>query len=353
MIPYIFIGLLLFLLSVRFKNISKNNGFIAFFVLFLLAALRASTIGIDLAGYISDFNTGHYLIEYQTEKGFSLLLDVIKIFNKNQQFFITITSFVIYFLIFLFLRKTSPNIAFSLFIFFILSNESGYLFTFSGLRQSIALGFILWSFYYFSNKKFLLSSLFYLIAFSFHNSAIFALPIVLIASSIKNLRFFSIIIIISSVLGFWGVIELSQFSTNISIVDSYIVLYSNYMLESRANIFGLVAVIIPNTFFALFSIRKNINDLYSKIFYTGVAGSNLLAIMPNVQRFFFYYVILQILIIPQISNKIKGKNEKILFYFSILILTLYFVYWLYRLTQISQSNYFQNLIVPYKTFLNN
>ena len=118
---------------------------VAMFQLFLLSALRASNVGVDLKRYIPRFEyissqniSSLLLVSKKTdfEFGFVLLNKAISIISKNQQIYLAITSMIIMYSFSRFILKLSKIPLLSVLIFMSLGFWSGSM---NILRQYLAL----------------------------------------------------------------------------------------------------------------------------------------------------------------------------------------------------------------------
>src|SRR5690625_582052 len=132
-----------------FYNLLKNKSydkkkvkkiFVLLFTgqLFLILALRDTSIGTDVSSYITQF---HYIsnsslpevLSLRYEVGYKFLVKFITLFTENHQVFLSIVSVLSIFPIGRFIYKHSkmPFLSFAIYISF-----NFYAFVFSGLRQA-------------------------------------------------------------------------------------------------------------------------------------------------------------------------------------------------------------------------
>ncbi len=161
---------------------SKRNCFVLFLsisFIVLLQALRAHKVGMDLAYYIPAYtNAKNYNFLwgdklYNWEIGYCLFMKGIRILGFSEQQFLAIISFLVHILIAAVWYKKSDLPALSVLIYVCMGM---YTFTFSGLRQSIALALTFFSYLYIEEKKLGLFLACILLAMSFHITAIVFLP---------------------------------------------------------------------------------------------------------------------------------------------------------------------------------
>lgn len=183
---YIYIilfGLLIMNMYV-FKGKCKTFVIFTFLELFLVAALRNYTVGIDLKGHYAKnyINFGNMewikifeLIEKNNsfyDSGLILFMKVLSTFVKHRQFFIIITSAITYGLVGRYIYKHSKNVYLETFIFFTAYTYFMYM---NIIAQALAIAIILFSIDFLENKKIVQFVLLTLLANCIHSSAIIAL----------------------------------------------------------------------------------------------------------------------------------------------------------------------------------
>lgn len=139
-----------------------------FLILWLIQALRYEYIGTDLKYYIPTFINDKWDV-YDVETGYVSLNRCLRSFTRDPQLLLTVVSFVSLFPISYIYKKFSKNICFSYIIF---ASFVVYHFTFSGLRQAIAIGIIVFSFDFVVRKKIIPFFLCVFAASLFHSSAV-------------------------------------------------------------------------------------------------------------------------------------------------------------------------------------
>lgn len=133
--------------------------------LFLLVALRNNSVGTDTYRYCEYFE-GIRFLGYTKEFGYSFLMKGISFFSSDYRVFLFITAALSIIPICIFIYKMSSNVFISLLIYIAFF----YNFSFSGIRQSIALSFLAGAVTVYYNKP-KLSFILIFIATSFHYSS--------------------------------------------------------------------------------------------------------------------------------------------------------------------------------------
>lgn len=172
------------------ENIIAKFGTIA---IFLILALKKETVGIDIAGYkraylrsaLRDWEDTEFIY---FEKGY---VQLTKFFAKNEidfQFFMMIIYAVLCISLYLFIKKYSKNATLSLLIFIC---YQFFVFSISGVRQTIAMAICMFSYTLFDrtkNFKVVISLLLTYSATLFHESAWIFFSIYIITFIFRNKR---------------------------------------------------------------------------------------------------------------------------------------------------------------------
>ncbi len=184
---------------------------ISFFELFIVAALRKYTVGIDLKGhYANNFITLgkmewgkiNYIIESKSsfyDFGLIIFMKAVSSICKSQQFFIIVTSAITYGLIGRYIYKHSDNVYLETFLFI---TTYSYFMYMNIIAQGLALAIILTSIDFLEKKSYVKFALLVLLANCIHSSAIICLLFIplrnmkLKKSNLKLVAIVSIVMII-------------------------------------------------------------------------------------------------------------------------------------------------------------
>ena len=134
-----------------------------------------------------DFFNGEKLFHY--EIGYSLFIKILSSIGISEQVFLAIVSLIIITLIGIVWIKKSKMPGLSILLYFAFGF---FTFTFSGLRQSIALSILFFSFLYVEKRNFIKFILSILLASTFHKTAIIfivAYPLYYIKLKLKHYTF--------------------------------------------------------------------------------------------------------------------------------------------------------------------
>lgn len=181
MFPYFVLVAIPILIAIleREKKSKKNKATILFFfIMLIILSLRNIDCGIDLKNYkyIFDINsqmTFNELYELYGFKGeilYHFFNKIVFMITDNFQIFLTIVAALCLIPIALFYKKESYNQILTIGLFLTVAPFSMF---FSGLRQSIAMAIVVISFKFIKEKKIVKYIITIIIAFLFHQSAIF------------------------------------------------------------------------------------------------------------------------------------------------------------------------------------
>lgn len=165
-------------------------------IMYLMLALKAETVGSDIRGYgewykyTGEIPFGDFSYCYM-EKGYVLLMKLGNIMGLSFQAFEAVLYAITIIPIYFFLKNHSSNVMISILVLFCLDY---YVFTSSGLRQTVAMSFCVGAFTIlsrttssihfkpFMNLKAIVLPLLIVVAASFiHRSALLFIPVILIS----------------------------------------------------------------------------------------------------------------------------------------------------------------------------
>lgn len=192
MVIYIVLLLIIYLLGCVLKPNSTIKGrkyyvVCSFFLIFLLNALRAPEIGIDLGKYYArhyaDFahlpwdNLQSVTISGDWEIGFCVFCKLLTYISENTQLFIVVTSAIIVIPYGVFIYENCEDVVFGTTAYVLYNLLFANMNT---VRQALAVSIVIWGYKYLRNKQYIKYLLAVLLAASFHKSAIVALVMVVV-----------------------------------------------------------------------------------------------------------------------------------------------------------------------------
>lgn len=281
------------------KNASRFIWVIGFLILWLIQALRYEYIGTDLKFYIPTFINDDWG-KYSVESGYVAMNSLIHKFTNNPNILLAIVSFITLFPISYIFKKYSTNISLSYIIFasFII-----YHFTFSGLRQAIAIGIIMYSYIYIDRHKIIPFLVCVVIASLFHVSSIVFVIFYPLCNCIKMSKHKFLFAVI---LGFVIVLALKP------ILEVLIPLifgenkYMGYIEKDTVPAYNMIIIIFA-IFLFTFIVNKPSKQLqnYRMAVFCAVMCQTLGLISMSATRIGFYFIPFIALAIPQTLSESK------------------------------------------------
>lgn len=327
---------------------------ILFLLIFLVFALRASSVGRDLPGYErmyentktvpwSDFDYVYF------ENGYILLMKVCIAIRMSFQGFLAVVAAITLLPIYILIRRYSTDKCLSCLIY-----VSYIIFEFdlTGLRQAMAMSIVLLAIMSLMEKKkwYILRFLLLVwIASQFHKSALIAI-IVLPLCSIKDLRAFTAVVVVGTVISLFLRSSLFQYIKLIFGKDTFNL---DAGLHIGSNVF-FMTVLAAFFLLALYFMRNNLsfatnekkfwvaqNELLYKIFLIGIMAAVFFG-METSARSFMYFTQAIFVLLPNSTLSLTRKSA-VLFKF---VFVAFFVWFFFTNTLI--PNNFD--IVPYRFY---
>ena len=238
--------ILLIIIAAMASNLDgRNNAFTLVsggVILLLLASFRHHSMGSDTMSYMLDFlslNDFSWKDE-EFEKGYSLFKLSVYTFTNNPNLYLMVNSMAFITSIFIFLHRYSKEALLSIFIFIFLGY---YQFSFSGLRQALAIAILLFSYGSIKDRKFFQFLFIVVIAAQFHSTAL----IFVLAYPVANLK-----------IGLW------HFVTTISFL-AIAILFADTLFATLLNIITLD--VFSDRFIAYYDEDKTFHDPVSLSFF--------------------------------------------------------------------------------------
>lgn len=293
----------------------------------VLACFRDASVGIDHTGYIRA-SLG-LETRFEEKARIEIVWGFLNTILKRIQIaplFTIVTSLLTLIPLFAIIKKESPNKFFSLLLFLLI--PYGFCFSLTGIRQSISAVILLWAFYFLSRRKFIHTAILILVSVGIHVSSLaglIAIPFIFIKIEKK---IFYILILASAAIGFifqYNIYDLLGAITPFVEFLSFYEGYGTYHADEMMNINGLISVIVPPTVFALLAVKDDrVDNLYVKLFCVGVIGTNIFANVPMIGRYFMYFTLFQILLVPY-----SFKKSKFMYKVGILVTIAYMLLYFY------------------------
>ena len=291
--------ILVFLLLGTFWVKIPYRYFIFSCVLLFLIAARDIPVGKDLPNYIgiwySDYSDSD-MIELGIVKWGAFLWN----FSNEPWFYIAMTALVTVVPVLLFFKKVSPDSTFSLLIYFLLISE-GYFFAYSGLRQAFGTACLLWFLYCFFQRRWIWAAGFLALAYCFHHSSVFIVPLLFFCSFSYSATLVIPLIIASASIGLLMVL-LPQILTLLplqllpGVIRNYILFYSTY--DVSRTLLGNLSFIVPFSLVACLLATMKKQSPYFKLFLWGTIIQNLFIVCAVIHRVVLVEILLMAVIFP-------------------------------------------------------
>lgn len=289
-----------------FSLVKKNKAmFILSYVsLLIIGGFRALSVGTDTLNYYELYKYGDNIFDYV--KGYEFLFTYLIYscwkYVDNYQVFIILTMLLSLSPIFWVAKKESKNPILTILLYVLLYF---WFFSFNAIRQSIAMSFCLMGIVSLMKNKNIEFFLLLLLGVFFHSSSIVVVVFYFIRNINVDRSLLMFIVIFSFIIG------LLPISSYIERLLPSGLIYINYFQEVKAETFSLTRLLL--TFFCCYIIYKcKSENLLLKSFVLGVMLMNVLAFSPVVARIAQYFLISQILLIPNIPLLNDTKKNRII-----------------------------------------
>lgn len=168
-------------------------------ILVAMAALRAPSVGTDTASYIFDYRTMDYYTfsglseRYEDYLGFYYLCKCFSLVSAPLWLWFGFVELVYLVAIYLFIKRFSQNPLLSILMFI---TTGLFLFSMAGMKQVLAMGVMIYSYLFFIDKKYKLSVLLCIYAYTCHPTSLVMIA-AFILHAIRKSRYFNLIIVIA------------------------------------------------------------------------------------------------------------------------------------------------------------
>lgn len=305
--------------------------FIALLPIFILLAFRSGDMGADTGTYVRHFERMIYTSLEQEfavtrmEHGYIVFVKAITHLTHNGLVYQVICVSIIMLGLFVFLMDQEENAFYTLFFYCSLGL---FIFTFTGVRQCIAMSLCLMSYHFVKDRKYITFAVFITIAFFFHKSSILFVVVPLI----MNLKI--------------GFMKTALYGLAALIAGKYLdhiqnwfneQLEYNYEIEATGNgmIFLIVLILLTiYSFIEIFNSNKSLNKNrieiqlmninYIALFFWIMRLSTRIAERPS-----FYFLFFSCALYGHVLNKnTETANNRV---FKIAIICFSLALYIYRL----------------------
>ena len=287
---------------------------------FLIAALRSWNVGGDSFNYkymfevVSSLNLSQVIQYAKTDPFFFIFLKALSCISGNYTFLFSIVSafFVITVWTFIYRYSDDPVLSIIILLAFNL-----YQFSLTGMRQTIAMGFIVLSLIETKKQRRFLPYLCIIIGSLFHASAFIFIIIPLMRQ----------ITITTAMLRFSSLLLAVVFILRRAIASIFIIFirergYNLSLSNSGATMMFVIAVLYGMAIVFLKEYSKTDKD-YSILYYMGWFAVFFEILVTSQNIFFraaFYFLISYVILIPNLISRVKSRNSRLILKSSMYIL---------------------------------
>lgn len=333
---YIFILLLIFIgvfLLKKNKYSREIYFYLTFFVFFFVSAFRSMWVGTDTPSYYLLYGriNAFYSVESiqgHMESGFMYFCKLLSFISEEPQFLLIVTSFIMLFFVFRFIHKYSNLFLLSVLIYVC----DTFLFNLTGMRQSLAMVLVVYSFDYILKKNFYYYCLIILLATMFHKSALLFLPVYFLFNIEINLKKIIYIISFSAIAAnffqYTQKIIFFLFPSYIGYTDS--VWFGEAKLATILKLIMNFIVFITSYYFyskqKIFLSKKQI-QFYNILLWLSLIGSciSMLSIKATLfSREILYFTFFNIVLLPNSIHSFRKK--KVMIFVSVSTIMFFILY---------------------------
>lgn len=373
---FILTPLFTYLAQMQFKNGDKKaKGLGIIFSIFailipsIIAGVRNLDVGRDIGIYVTpvlesalENNFFDYMANIENEIGYSFFIYMISLFTDNIHVVLFLIQLFTITFIYLFAYQKREQL--SMWLVILIYLLSWYCISYTMMRQSMAVAILIFSTVFFENKKYLKTILLFLLAISFHVTAVLGLIVYLVmyifserhSKKMKRIMFFIFLFFIVLITIFYK--EFLYFLTNVIRIlpekyYTYVELYTNgkeytNYSEMLYKLFWIVSAIIYK-----FKMRKveSKSDVILIFLLIDFATFIMSFDIVNVGRagYYFFYLAIFYLTTGLIKLFRKDRINQLIIHTTIITVLFVFWYWKFPVTSYCDTYPYVSDIL---TFLN-
>lgn len=334
------------------SHVTKTNIFtlLGLFLILMVGATRFE-IGYDYFNYVSFYS--EYIPDY-IEPIFRISILLMNYLGFNYEFYFFIYSAVTILVLFYAIVKYTHYRNTALLLFVLIPGL--YLNSFSIIRQSIALSFFFLAVYYLVSEPRLFKFWFFsLVSVGFHYPAaiviLFVYVLRFILSKELSLKEYLIILILSFII---YKINLASFA--LSLLGGKYSLYASFVQPV-----SLLKIIVSNLFILLLLafkkqyIKSEVDVFILNLVFVGAVIINVFADFVPVSRLGYYFVIFQILVVPNLIYSFPSCNIRQISLKALIVAVAitYYVMMFFNALYVDVGQDIYPKMTPYKSWLFN
>lgn len=299
-------GLLACELGARKRRVDRVNNALIALAVFLVFALRSTSVGADLHNYVARFSAGQDLAtrKMTLEIGYSALNDMVGLLTSDPHIFLAVVAALTIGPIAWAIGQTSECIYLSWILFM---TVGPFAFMLSGLRQGIALAVVFASLPFLAQRKILIPLLLVAMAVTFHASALVFLPAIYLYRVRLTPKAVLATVVVIVIVALFGDKLLTAAIANL--YDTYEVVSTGAYRWALVNA-ALWLALMP--LYRSFSVRlASYSGLYILVL-SGVVLLTLARLGTNVSRGAIYYLQFFAILAPNALSIVKDPRAGIL-----------------------------------------
>lgn len=302
------------IITINNRNVNRRNKIVVIIssvAIVLVQGLRSPYVGIDLfkpGGYLPALRMAQYMDFFNGDKlfnfeiGYSLFTQAFSKLNVSDQFYLFVLAISIIAPIAYIIYKYSKSVGLSIFIYITLGF---FTFSFSGIRQAIAMAITFFSFKYVRERKLSKFLLLILLATTFHFSAI----IFIFAYTLYRIKIKDIHIIL--MLPFTAFIYIKK----VEIFLFFYKFYKGYLgqIENTGAHTMFLVMIFVFVISCIFENKKTFNadyNAYKNYLLVAIFVQSFASLSSTIMRLGHYYFLFIILLIPEVIKTQKDKHVR-------------------------------------------
>jgi hypothetical protein len=350
MLFYILLAVLVFsfcIISHRYPKLDNNISLALLAIIILIGGLR-DRIGWDYNSYTTWYLEGNR--DYNFEFGFLTLMNVFRYFKLSAPFLFFFFSFFTYVFVYLGIKKYTKEKTLPLVLYVMIPVM--FLYSFTYMRQFLAVAIAFYAFSYLLAKKYIVYFLLMFLGISMHYSCIIPFVFFIVISKYEDriqLKYLGLLIFISFVFSQIGVIGiLSMF-----LKGSHYYFYVSQKHAVPVPIFKLLVFNVIAAFVIWYHSVKGFVDTNKKhfliLYILSIIILNLFAESTELTRIYIYFRIFEIVVLADIIREVwyERKSRIVIFFVFCFYLFPYF-----RAIKIDSEVGPAGLkLIPYKTIV--
>lgn len=317
-----FIVIMSYPILTKVKNGKKIYCILTGICYFAVAALRSNIVGFDTAIYVNSFeriskmSLDSVLLFFDKDICFWILLFLLGKITTNYTvlFFLIASIFTISAWHFIYKYSKDPRLSIIVMLAFNL-----YQFTFTGMRQTVAMSFILWAIDYCYQKKIIKSIALILLGAIFHSSALIFIIVILFRVykiKLSNIHAKAIAFLLGIVFLLRG-----------TIAQKLIVLIQDRGYEVTMLNNGLTMTFVIFVLFllgCLFIQKYHFSDENATLTYLIAMTACFFEMLVSTQSIFFriafYFLMIYIVFVPNVIESIQNGKSRFIVKISVYVL---------------------------------